>query len=52
MKTKTARVNSVHSDPNPGGSSEATSDSMTEIAWPELMPGAVLPLISADGYML
>ena len=30
------------------GSSFAARPSMMSIAWPELMPGAVLPLISAE----
>ena len=46
------RVNSVHSMAIEGSSCRPTTCSMRWIAWPELVPGAMLPLIVAAGYML
>src|SRR5262245_40981213 len=45
-------VNSVHSYPIVDGNWSLPNESMIAIAWPELTPGAVAPLISADGYRL
>ena len=38
--------------PYAAGSTSVASRSIVAIAWPELTPGAVSPLISAAGYML
>src|SRR5262245_29944316 len=46
------KVSSVHSVPIVEGSSDLASESMIWIASPELVPGLVAPLISAEGYML
>src|SRR5437868_9176398 len=46
------KVSSVHSKSMDDGSSVFFSDSMMRMASPELVPGLVAPLISAEGYML
>src|SRR5262249_22696287 len=46
------KVSSVHSMLIDDGSSRLASESMILMASPELVPGLVAPLISADGYML
>src|ERR1043166_5193778 len=46
------KLSSVHSIPIDVGSSCLASAFMMRMASPELVPGLVAPLISADGYML
>ncbi len=47
-----SRVSSVHSTLNDSGSSRLDRASIRAMAWPELTPGAVPPLIGAEAYML
>src|SRR5580765_6170646 len=46
------KLNSVHSKPMDAGNCCLPSEFMMRMASPELVPGLVAPLISADGYML